>query len=152
MKSHEVLRAACREPGCKAVAAALGVSASLLHKWTEGRPDGRSVELNPLDRVAALVALTGEEELLQWLCAQAGGCFVRQSQMPVRLQRWWSEMKVEMDQLLKLGDRRWKLGVGGKTHRSDASSPRLRSREQGGRHCRFRLPGGRCGWVARDGN
>jgi hypothetical protein len=76
MKSHEVLKAACRKVGCKTVAAELKVSLALVHKWTSARPDGRVQEWNPLDRVAHLQKVTGDVRLVQWLCEQAGGVFV----------------------------------------------------------------------------
>jgi hypothetical protein len=32
--------------------------------------------LNPLDRIATLVQCTGDRRPVEWLCAQAGGCFM----------------------------------------------------------------------------
>ncbi len=80
MKSYEVIRQATEEPGVKAVAAALGVSAALVYKWCEppaeeGDPD-QSGTKNPLDRVREMYLLTKDIRLVRWLCNEAGGFFV----------------------------------------------------------------------------
>ena len=79
MKSHEVIRNAVNEPGVKAVAAALKVSAALVYKWCEppaaaDDPD-QSGARNPLDRVRELYRLTKDIHLIRWLCAEAGGFY-----------------------------------------------------------------------------
>ena len=138
MKSHEVLKEACQEQGCKAVAAALGVSHSLMNKWTESRPDGRSVELNPLDRVTALVAVTGDERLLEHLCQEAGGEFVRPGELPALVLRCLSRFKAEIDAFIKQWQTKKKKEAG-----------EWRTKTFG---CRHRLPGGRCGFKASQRN
>ena len=80
MKSFEVIRGAVDEPGVKAVAAALKVSAALVYKWCEppaetGDPD-QSGAKNPLDRVREMYLLTKDVNLVRWLCHEAGGFFV----------------------------------------------------------------------------
>jgi hypothetical protein len=78
MKSHEVIRAAVDEPGVKAVAAALKVSAALVYKWCEppaGDDPDQSGARNPLDRVRDLYVLTRDIRLIRWLCNEAGGFF-----------------------------------------------------------------------------
>ncbi|HEX8340290.1 MAG TPA: phage regulatory CII family protein [Tepidisphaeraceae bacterium] len=80
MKSHEVIKNAVEEPGVKAVAATLKVSAALVYKWCEppadpGDPD-QSGARNPLDRVRDLYTVTRDIRLVRWLCNQAGGFFV----------------------------------------------------------------------------
>ena len=60
----------------KKVAAAVGVSASMLYKWREPAERG-SGHTNPLERVAKLIAATGDERIVDWLAQQAGGHFVR---------------------------------------------------------------------------
>ena len=124
MESYEVLRRAFKTVGCKNVAAGLKLSPSLIHQWSRAR-DGQSDAANPLDRVAQLVALTGNDELLDWLCAQRGGRFVRRSEMPSLVQRWWGQMKAEMERLLK----------------AEASPA-----PPGGSRCRHWRAGGRCGF------
>jgi hypothetical protein len=79
MKSHEVIRQAVDEPGVKAVAAAMKVSAALVYKWCEPSdaddPD-QSGTRNPLDRTRDLYRLTQDIRLIRWLCNEAGGFFV----------------------------------------------------------------------------
>jgi hypothetical protein len=75
MESHEVLRAAFKKVGCKNVAQELKLSLSLIHQWSRPR-GGRSDAINPLDRTAELLRLTGDLRPLHWLCEQAGGYFV----------------------------------------------------------------------------
>jgi hypothetical protein len=80
MKSHEVIRDAVDEPGVKAVAAALKVSAALVYKWCEPPADAndpdQSGARNPLDRVRELYAVTKDIRLIRWLCNEAGGFYV----------------------------------------------------------------------------
>lgn len=79
--SAEALREAVKELGAKRVAAALGVSTSLVYKWCE-RPknaDGTSGSgaLNPLDRLDTLIEVTGDDRPVRWLAENAHGFFVR---------------------------------------------------------------------------
>lgn len=79
MRSDEILKAAADKIGVKALAAALKLSPALVYKWcqpcTAEDPNG-SGALNPLDRLAQIVELTGDVEVVNWLCKQAGGFFV----------------------------------------------------------------------------
>ena len=75
MKSHEAIKLAIEDVGAKQVSSELGVSLSLLYKWSE--PAEESGAQNPLDRTAHLVKATGNTVALSWLCAQAGGVFVK---------------------------------------------------------------------------
>jgi hypothetical protein len=70
MKSAEIIELAVADKGPKAVAAALGVSLSLIYKWSEGKTG------NPLDRVDEFMAATGSTAPVTWLCSRAGGSFV----------------------------------------------------------------------------
>lgn len=80
MKSYEVIRQAVEEPGVKAVAAALKVSAALVYKWCEPPADEKDPDQsgakNPLDRVAEMYHITKDIRLVRFLCNQAGGFFV----------------------------------------------------------------------------
>jgi hypothetical protein len=80
MKSYEVIREAVDEPGVKAVAASLKVSAALVYKWCEAPADVADPEQsgakNPLDRARDLYAITKDIKLVRWLCNEAGGFFV----------------------------------------------------------------------------
>ncbi|MDB5297936.1 MAG: hypothetical protein JWO31_3919 [Phycisphaerales bacterium] len=80
MKSYEVIREAVDEPGVKAVAAKLKVSAALVYKWCEPPADATDPEQsgarNPLDRVRELYTMTKDIRLIRWLCNQADGFLV----------------------------------------------------------------------------
>ena len=77
-RSDEVLKAAADKVGVKAVAAELKVSAALVYKWCQpydpSDPDGSGAR-NPLDRLAEIVRVTGDLDVVNWLCHQAGGFF-----------------------------------------------------------------------------
>ncbi len=80
MNSYDVIRQAVREPGTKAVAAAMKVSPALVYKWSQppaeqDDPD-QSGARNPLDRVRDLYLLTKDIGLIRYLCNAAGGYFV----------------------------------------------------------------------------
>lgn len=72
--SHEVLKEAIDGVGAKAAAAKLGLSQAMVYKWCAD--PGGSGTPNPLDRIAALVELTGDPGAVAWLCEAAGGIFV----------------------------------------------------------------------------
>ena len=80
MKSHEVLKKAVVKRGAKMVASELGVSSSLLYKWTEESVESdpqSSGARNPLDRIMALCRSTGDVGIIQWLCEQNDGFFAK---------------------------------------------------------------------------
>jgi hypothetical protein len=86
MKSYEVIRQATEEPGVKAVAAALHVSAALVYKWCEP-PEGAedpdaSGAKNPLDRVREMYQITKDIRLIRYLCNDAGGFYVANPEVP----------------------------------------------------------------------
>lgn len=77
MESHEVLRKALQKTTPKAVAAELGVSLSLVYKWAEKPTDLGSGSKNPLDRLLQIIDLSGDTGIVEWLCRQQGGHFVK---------------------------------------------------------------------------
>lgn len=77
MESHEVLRRALRKTTPKAVASDLGVSLSLVYKWAEKPTDDGSGSKNPLDRLLQIIELSGDTGIVEWLCRQQGGHFVK---------------------------------------------------------------------------
>ena len=86
MKSYEVIRQATEEPGVKAVAAALKVSAALVYKWCEPPenaedPDASGAK-NPLDRVREMYEITKDIGLIRYLCNSAGGFFIANPSLP----------------------------------------------------------------------
>ncbi len=77
MESHEVLKEALKKTSPKAVAADLGVSLSLVYKWAEKPTDNGSGSRNPLDRLQQIIELSQDTGIIEWLCRQQGGSFVR---------------------------------------------------------------------------
>ena len=77
MESHEVLKDAFEKTSPIEVAAALGVSLSLVYKWAQPNTELGSGSRNPLDRIMEVLRLTQDPRIIQWLCQSAGGYFVR---------------------------------------------------------------------------
>ncbi len=77
MESHEVLRRALQKTTPKAVAAELGVSLSLVYKWAEKPTEFGSGSKNPLDRLLQIIDLSGDTGIVEWLCRQQCGHFVK---------------------------------------------------------------------------
>lgn len=79
MESYEVLRQAADRIGVKALAAELRLSPALVYKWCQPcdpeDPDCSGAR-NPLDRLSEILRLTGDMEVVNWLCQQADGFFV----------------------------------------------------------------------------
>lgn len=77
MDSHEVLKKSVSDLGVKSVASDLGLSTSLIYKWCQPTDsEDASGADNPLDRLAAMYELTGDDGPIRWLCQQADGYFV----------------------------------------------------------------------------
>lgn len=76
--SYQVLKQAAEKVGVKALAAQLKLSPALVYKWCQPHdptdPDSSGAR-NPLDRLAEIVEATGDLEVVNWLCHQAGGFF-----------------------------------------------------------------------------
>ena len=85
MRSWEVLKEAADEIGVKALAAQLKLSPALVYKWcqesTKEDPDASGAR-NPLDRLAEIVDATSSTPVVNWLCHEAGGFFVRNPRHP----------------------------------------------------------------------
>ena len=78
MHSHELLREVLQQSGAKEVAAGMGLSLSMIYKWAEPPEQGQgSGSVNPLDRVEALVRLTQDPRIVQWICQKGGGFFIK---------------------------------------------------------------------------
>ena len=77
MQSYELLREVFEKSAPKKVSADLGLSTSMIYKWSEA-PDhaAGSGTGNPLDRIEALIQSTGDQRLVQWICQRAGGFFI----------------------------------------------------------------------------
>lgn len=77
-RSDEVLKKAIDKIGVKALAAELKLSPALVYKWCqEYDPDDpdTSGARNPLDRLAQVLRMTGDVEVVNWLCHQMEGFF-----------------------------------------------------------------------------
>ena len=77
MESYEVIKRSCEKTSPKEVASDIGVSLSLVYKWSQPNTELGSGSRNPLDRVVALIESTCDLGIIQWLCERAGGYFVR---------------------------------------------------------------------------
>jgi len=77
MQSHELLREVFGQTTPKKVSADLGLSTSVIYKWSEApkHEAGSGID-NPLDRIEALIQSTGDQRLVQWICERAGGFFI----------------------------------------------------------------------------
>jgi hypothetical protein len=71
------------------VAAELNVSQSLVYKWCQEsqKPDAwlSSGASNPLDRVKKIYELTGDQDLILWICQLGKGYFVKNPNEPVNI-------------------------------------------------------------------
>jgi hypothetical protein len=76
MESHELLREVFQKVSPKQAAAEMGLSLSMIYKWAEP-PASTSGAANPLDRIAVLVRCSGDHSIVQWICHQAGGFYIR---------------------------------------------------------------------------
>jgi hypothetical protein len=76
MESHELLRDVFQNVSPKQAAAELGLSLSMVYKWSEP-PDQKSGAVNPLDRIAALVRCSADTRIVEWICQRAGGFFIK---------------------------------------------------------------------------
>ena len=77
MKSHEAIQHSLQNTSPKEVASDLGVSLSLVYKWAQPQEALGSGSRNPLDRVQRLHETTGDDTLIQWICHEADGYFVK---------------------------------------------------------------------------
>jgi hypothetical protein len=77
MQSHEVLKEVLKKTSAKQIAADMGLSLSLIYKWTEPPDEGAgSGANNPLDRIEQLLRITRDARIAQWVCERAGGFFI----------------------------------------------------------------------------
>lgn len=77
MQSYELLREVFQECSPKQVAAQLGLSLSMIYKWSEPPdPTAGSGSTNPLDRIEALLRCTKDPRLIHWVCERGGGFFI----------------------------------------------------------------------------
>ena len=81
MEAHEVMREILKRVSAKQIAAEMGLSLSLIYKWSEPpEDDSGSGASSPLDRVGQLVRISQDVRIAQWVCEQAGGFYIRNPQ------------------------------------------------------------------------
>jgi hypothetical protein len=81
MDAHEVMREVLKRTSAKQISADMGLSLSLIYKWAEPpENDSGSGASSPLERVGHLVRITGDARIAQWVCEQAGGFYIRNTQ------------------------------------------------------------------------
>ena len=61
----------------KTVASEIGASTSLLYKWSQSPDESGSGSKNPLDRIINLIHAMNDPQMIEWICEQSGGYFVR---------------------------------------------------------------------------
>jgi len=88
MKSHEVVKACFAERSPKQIADEIGISVSLLYKWSQPVGENQSGAINPLDRSAQLNAVAPDNEVVHWLCQQADGVFIRDPEQDKQAYRY----------------------------------------------------------------
>lgn len=76
MESHNLLREVFKETSPKQIAEDMGLSLSLIYKWSQAPGEDSSGTTNPLDRMASLIESTEDLRLIQWLCRKKNGFFV----------------------------------------------------------------------------
>lgn len=84
MQSNELLREVFQKTSAKHIAAEMGLSLSMIYKWAEADGADGSGAVNPLDRIAALIRCTDDPRIVQWICQQAGGFFIRNPRVDTR--------------------------------------------------------------------
>ena len=77
MESHNLLREVFKETSPKQIAEDMGLSLSLIYKWSQAPGEDSSGTTNPLDRMASLIESTEDLRLIQWLCRKKNGVFVK---------------------------------------------------------------------------
>jgi hypothetical protein len=76
MESHELLREIFDAKTPKEVSADLELSTSMIYRAQPPGAAAGSGTGNPLDRIEALLASTGDRRLVQWICQRASGFFI----------------------------------------------------------------------------
>jgi transcriptional regulator with XRE-family HTH domain len=101
VESHEVLRDALEKVSPKEVASEMGLSLSMVYKWAQPQNEQGSGSMNPLDRCAELMRLTKDPAIIQWLCAQADGFFVKNPRGSSRMGREGTAVMPAMNQIVQ---------------------------------------------------
>jgi hypothetical protein len=84
MDSHEMIKEVLKKTSAKQIASEIGLSLSLVYKWAEPPEEGSGAN-NPLDRIDQLLRATGDARIAQWVCARAGGFYIKNPPVGSRL-------------------------------------------------------------------
>jgi len=78
MESFEILKQTVNNLGVKSIASDMNLSTSLIYKWCQPKdtPDAAGAD-NPLDRIAKILELTGDDMPVRWLCEKADGFYIK---------------------------------------------------------------------------
>src|SRR5207302_9562952 len=77
MESHELLQEVFQKTSAKQIAAALGLSLSMIYKWAEPDDGTGSGAANPLDSIDALVRCADDTRIIHRICEQAAGFLIK---------------------------------------------------------------------------
>jgi hypothetical protein len=77
MDSDEILKNAITPVGAKSIAMDMNLSTSLIYKWCQSKDYNTGAADNPLDRLRVLYELTGDDNIIRWLCEKGDGYFVK---------------------------------------------------------------------------
>lgn len=75
-KSYQVLKEAIKPKGAKFIAESMGLSASIVFKWSQS-PFNAGTAIDPLQRVIELHEITGDDRIVNHVCNAANGFFVK---------------------------------------------------------------------------
>ncbi len=127
METWELLRCVFRKHGCKRVAAELGLSESIVHKWSRPPESAGTGAPNPLDKLADILRVTGDERLVQWICARAGGHFVRNRPgKPAARPQLWLAADGVLERMAQLQEEVCVSAKDGKVTKAEAAELRKR--------------------------
>ncbi|MDP0501693.1 MAG: hypothetical protein Q7P63_16490 [Verrucomicrobiota bacterium JB022] len=76
MESHEIVKQCLTQRSPKELAQELGVSVSLVYKWSQPTHAQHSGAINPLDRARQLDDVSGTQAVTRWMASKAGGFFL----------------------------------------------------------------------------
>lgn len=76
MESHEVVKHCLSRSSPAELAEKIGVSVSLIYKWSQPTDGLNSGAINPLDRARQLDEATGDHLVARWMAEKAGGFYL----------------------------------------------------------------------------
>lgn len=78
VKSHTLLKNILKTASAKEIAQSMKLSISTIYKWAESPSRGSASGIrNPLDRTALLHKITGDRRIINWICTEGDGYFIK---------------------------------------------------------------------------